>query len=337
MRNTKWRRRQVLAIGAGLLIESCSRKERPARSGGPGRFEDRRWLIGFSNASERNTWRTALRQSIEQEAKKYQNVELFITDADESPAKQASDLEDLMARGVNGLIIGAANPFVANPALGRCHSEGIPTVIVDRKVTSDQYTTFVSSDHAYMATRTLGKLLELVDGRGKIAIVEGLPGVGPAVVRKEAYDAVLKNFPRMQVIRQPGDWSRASGLRVVENIIAANANLVGIHFDGGEMAVGGVQALRAARVSDDMIRVGRPALTWMDDYNGGLKLIKQGLGKFTVQHPPRRHGVLSVHSLILALKGEPVPKQQPIQPQDITPENVDRFVAMDKPDDYWAA
>lgn len=322
-------------IGVSFLEQAC----RPAgkQTGGAGRFEDRRWLIGFSNASERNTWRTALRESIQQEAAKYPQIELFITDADESPAKQVSDLEDLMARGVNGLIIGAANPFVANAALSRCSVEKIPTVIVDRKVSSDAYTSFVSSDHACMARRTLGKLMELTHGRGKIALVEGLPGVGPAVERKAAYDEILQTFQQVHAIRQPGDWSRASGLKVMENILTANPDLVGIHFDGGEMAVGGVQALRAAGITDEMLRAGQPTLTWMDDYNGGLKLIKQGLGKFSVQHPPRQHGILSVRTLVAALKGESVPKQQPIPLQDITPQNVGRFVATDKPDDYWAS
>lgn len=318
-------RRRALAAGAGFLAHACRAKNNGRR------------LIGFSNASERNTWRTALRQSIQEEAARHRDLELFITDADESPAKQASDLEDLIARGVEGLIIGAANPFVANAALARCAAEKIPTVIVDRKVSSDAYTCFVSSDHAYMARRTLGKLMELTGGKGKIAVVEGLPGVGPAVERTAAYDEVLRKFPGVQAIRQPGDWSRASGLKVMENILTANPDLAGIHFDGGEMALGGVQALRAAGITDEMLRAGRPLLTWMDDYNGGLKLIKQGLGKFTVQHPPRRHGVLSLQTLVAALRGETVPKHLPIQPADITPETVDRFVAIDKPDDYWAS
>lgn len=325
MRTYRPNRRQLSVLAAGFLLQSCGVKK-TGRS-----------LIGFSNASERNTWRTALRESIQQEAAKHPNLELFITDADESPAKQASDLEDLLARGVHGLIVGAANPFVANAALARCAAEKIPAIIVDRRVSTDSYTSFVSSDHAYMARRTLGKLMEFTNGKGKIAVIEGLPGVGPAVERKAAYDEVLQKFPQVQAIRQPGDWSRASGLRVMENILTANRDLVGIHFDGGEMALGGVQALRAAGITDEMLRAGRPTLTWMDGYNGGLKLIKQGLGKFSVQHPPRLHGVLSVRTLVAALKGESVPKRQPIPLEDITPENVDRFVAMDKPDDYWGS
>ena len=110
-------------------------------------FADGQWIFGFSNASETNTWRTALREAIEEGAGKYPNVELRITDANDSPAKQVSDLEDLLANGANGLIIGAATTDVANSILERTQQEGIPVIIVDRLVTSDLYTTFVTGDN----------------------------------------------------------------------------------------------------------------------------------------------------------------------------------------------
>ena len=67
-----------------------------------------------------------------------------------------------------------------------------------------------------------------------------------------------------------------------------------------------------------------------------MKLIKAGVGKFSIQHPPRIHGSRSIESLIKIFQGETVPKQQPIRLDFITPENVDPYVAMDQPDDYWA-
>ena len=325
----------LAGTGLALSLGRCRQSSTPDSGDPAGEFEKAHWIIGFSNASEMNTWRTALREAIEQETDKYDNVDLIITDAQESPAKQIADLEDLLARGVSGLIIGPVSPFVANPILEECHREEIPTVIVDRKVSSDKYTTFVSSDQSYMATNVLEKLIELIGNAGEIAIVEGIPGAGPAVERNAAYDAVLEKYPAISAVRQAGDWSRASGQRVTENIITANPDLKGIHFDGGEMALGGIQALREAGTTDEMIRSNRPVLTWLDGYNGGLKMIQAGLGKYAIQHPPRLHGSESVKALIKAFKGEPLPKRLPIAQAVITPENAGDYVALDKPDDYW--
>ena len=330
-------RRQFLAsLAAALLGGACSTSSGPREAGSSESFAARRWVIGFSNASETNTWRTALRESIEQTVAAHDNIDLLITDANDSPAKQVADLEDLLAKGVDGLIIGAANTHVANPAIEECARYGIPTVIVDRKVSTDLYTTFVSTNHTWLAATALEKLVDLIGGRGKIAIIEGLPGTGPAVERNAGYDEVLARHPDVEAIRQAGDWSRASGQRVTENLVTAHPKLDGIHFDGGEMAVGGVQALRAAGITDESMRAGKPFLTWIDGYNGGLKLIKAGIGKFSIQHPPRLHGKQCVESLIQIFRGEPIPKDQPMKLAFITPQNVDRYVALDKPDDYWA-
>lgn len=303
-------------------------------------FADQEWILGFSNASETNTWRTALRESIEAGAGLYPNVELLITDANDSPAKQVADLEDLLAKGSHGLIIGAATTDVANPILERAEQDNIPVIIVDRLVTSEKYTTFVTSDNNVMATTCLSHLCnDLLKGQGKIAIVEGIPGAGPAVERNAAYDVVLKDFPEIEVAaRQAGDWSRASGQRVIENIITAHPDLNGIHFDGGEMALGGIQALRAAGISDDDIRNGQPFLTGMDNYNGWLGAIEQGIGKFTMLHPPRVHGWVSVQTLVQALMGQELPKLTSLAEYQakVTPENAATFYKSDQPDDFWA-
>ena len=315
----------ALGVAASVRIRQSSRGERKTR-----------WTIGFSNASETNTWRTALREAIQEEADRHQDVRLLITDANDSPSKQVADLEDLLAKGVHGLIIGATTIDVAGPILDQCEREGIPVVIVDRKVSSDRYATFVSSDHYSIAFRSLDKLIELLGGRGKIAIVEGIPGSGPAVERNAAYDAVLEKYPAIEVVRQPGDWSRASGLRVTENIVTAHRDLDGIHFDGGEMALGGIQALREAGVTDDMMRAGKPFVTSQDNYNGWMKMIVAGIGRHTVMLPPRAHGRESVKALLKVLSGERVPKRWPVESVEITPENVGDYVAVDKPDDFWA-
>ena len=89
-------RRQGSFWLAGLvcaaILCSCSQDEMPTEHGTLVAFEDRNWTIGFSNASEANTWRTALRESIEEEVAQYENVELLITDANDSPAKQVADM-----------------------------------------------------------------------------------------------------------------------------------------------------------------------------------------------------------------------------------------------------
>ena len=112
----------ILALGgaASVRIWQSSRDEKKTR-----------WTIGFSNAWETNTWRTALREPIQEEADRHQDVRLFITDAHDSPSKQVADLEDLLAKGVEGLIIGAAT---ADDESGRIFLNG-QQVRIDSRAT----------------------------------------------------------------------------------------------------------------------------------------------------------------------------------------------------------
>jgi ABC-type sugar transport system substrate-binding protein len=104
------------------------------------------------------------------------------------------------------------------------------------------------------------------------------------------------------------------------------------------MALGGIQALRAAGITDDDMKAGRPFLTGQDNYNGWLKMINEGVGKFTVLYPPRVHGWVSVQSLVKALMGEELPKTTSLRPYmaEVTPENASAFYAADQPDDFWS-
>ena len=128
---------------------------------------------------------------------------------------RSADLEDLLAKGSNGLIIGAATTDVANSILERAEQDGIPVIIVDRLVTSDKYTTFVTSDNHVMATTCLSHLCTICSAaKGRSRSSKG----SPVRVRRSSGTPPMTRcwqFPEIEVAaRQAGDWSRASGQRV---------------------------------------------------------------------------------------------------------------------------
>ena len=70
----------------------------------------------------------------------------LVTDANDDPTKQIADIEDLISRGVDLLLIAPATEEALNPVVGRATKQGIPVVMVDRKVTSrENYITFVTA------------------------------------------------------------------------------------------------------------------------------------------------------------------------------------------------
>jgi ribose transport system substrate-binding protein len=105
------------------------------------------YIIGFSNASISNSWRFGLLHSIQQAAHDYadQIKQLIITDANDDPAKQVSDVQDLISRGVDLLIVSAATVEALDTIVTKAYENGISVVMVDRRVTSENFTTFITS------------------------------------------------------------------------------------------------------------------------------------------------------------------------------------------------
>jgi ABC-type sugar transport system substrate-binding protein len=93
---------------------------------------DKKFKIGFSNASVSNTWRVAMYDMMKEEAAKHPNVELLYTDANDNAAKQNSDVDDLLAKGIDALLISPSTEAALNPAIEKAYAKGIPVIVFDR-------------------------------------------------------------------------------------------------------------------------------------------------------------------------------------------------------------
>ena len=110
------------------------------------------YTIGFSNASISNPWRVAMLHGIEAAAERHadQLERFIITDAGDDPSTQAADIQDLIAQGVDILLVSPVTAEALDPVIRRATRDGIPVVLVDRAVTDpESYITFVTaSDQA---------------------------------------------------------------------------------------------------------------------------------------------------------------------------------------------
>jgi ribose transport system substrate-binding protein len=196
-------------VGAtGLLTRPAAASDAPPRPGyygaprtwlwNPGfntMVETAKWkkagpyVIGFSNASISNAWRVAFQHGVLWAAGQHsdQIKHFLITDANDDPTKQIADIEDLASRGVDLLLIAPATEEALNPAVGRAMKQGIPIVMVDRKVTSrENYITFVTASDTAVGRIEAQWLCEHLKGKGNIVMLPGIAGASPAEIRIRA-------------------------------------------------------------------------------------------------------------------------------------------------------
>lgn len=268
--------------------------------------KDGPYVIGFSNASISNSWRVGMLHSIQQAAADNadQIKQLIITDANDDPAKQVADVQDLISRGVDLLIVSAATAEALDAIVTRAHEDGIPVVLVDRRITSDNYTTFITASDWVYGHMSAQWMVEKLGGKGNIVMLPGMAGVSVAETRIAAANQVFANYPDIKVLdMQYTDWSPAKGKQVMAALIQKYGDQInGVWNDHGLQGSGAIEAMVEAGWTT------LPPITCAD-LNGCVKgAVENKAPAFNYDYPPAMGG-LSVRVALDILAGKPVPKQ----------------------------
>jgi ribose transport system substrate-binding protein len=267
--------------------------------------KDGPFVIGFSNASISNSWRVGMLHSIQQAAADNadQIKQLIITDANDDPAKQVADVQDLISRGVDLLIVSAATAEALDAIVTRAYEEGIPVVLVDRRITSENFTTFITASDWVYGHMSAQWMVEKLGGKGNIVMLPGMAGVSVAETRITAAKQVFANYPDIKVLDlQYTDWSPAKGKQVMAALIQKyGTEINGVWNDHGLQGSGAIEAMVEAGWTT------LPPITCAD-LNGCVKgAVENGAPAFNYDYPPAMGG-LSVDVALDILAGRPVPK-----------------------------
>ncbi|RWF58896.1 MAG: sugar ABC transporter substrate-binding protein [Mesorhizobium sp.] len=303
------------------------------------------YRIGFSNASQADLWLVTFAQGVQwQVANRKDLIEKFIiTDANSDPAKQISDIQDLVNQDIDLLIVNPATADALNPILGRVMRQGIPVVTVARRVEDDEnFVSFVTASDAALARTCAAWMAEKLEGKGKIVLLPGLAGSSPAEARLAAAKEVFAQFPQIEVIdTQYTGWSPANGKQVMSAIIQrAGKEINGVWADSGLQASGSVEAFQSAGFTAEQI----PPHTG-GDMNGMYKAaLKNGFPFCGADYTPSM-GITAVDVALDVLQGAAVPKQVDVNFQVVVSEGDETtsvkadvplkdYVAANKPDDF---
>lgn len=208
-------------------------------------------LVGFSQMESDGPWRIAETNSMKSEAqKRADKFELVVSDAQGQTSKQVSDVEDMIARRVDVIFLAPREFEGLAPALQAAKKSKIPVFLIDREAAGtagEDYVTFLGSNFVEQGRRAAEWLAKKTNGKASIIELMGTPGSSVARDRSDGFKQGLKDRPDMKVIAsQTGDFSRANGQKVMENIIQSKGNeITAVYAHNDEMALGAIQALKA--------------------------------------------------------------------------------------------
>lgn len=272
--------------------------------------------IGVSFQELDNPYFVVMKEAVE-EASDSIGAELYLTDARHDVTKQISDIEDLIQKDIDILLINPTDSVGVETAVQSAKRAGVVVVAVDAQA-NGPIDSFVGSKN-YDAGLQAGEMLaKTLGGKGEVAILDGIPVV-PILERVRGFKAAMERYPDMQVVDiQNGKQERGTAMTVTENMIQSHPDLKGLFSvnDGGAMG-----ALSAIEASDrDISLVSVDGLSEVVD-----AILKGGPFKATVAQFPRDQMRVALGIALAKYWGANVPSTIPIDVKLLTAENASGF------------
>ncbi|TCO47286.1 ABC transporter substrate-binding protein [Actinocrispum wychmicini] len=264
-------------------------------------------VVGFSQSEkEANPFRIAETQSIKDEAAKVGVKQLLTTNADSQLAKQISDIQDMITKGAQVLVVAPLNSDGLEPALSAARAKNIPVLTIDRKVNSTackDYVAFLGSNFVDQGKRAAQQMAKALGNKGKVAILLGSSGNNVTTDRTSGFvDELKASAPDIQVVaQQTGEFARDKGQQVMEQIIQAQPDINGVYAENDEMGLGALVALSGAgRKPGTDVQV-----VSIDGTHNAVQKVTEGQMYAVVESNPR-FGPLAFQTLQTFLSGQAV-------------------------------
>ncbi len=278
--------------------------------------------IGVANFTLCCAYFIGMSEAISDEAAKHGGVEVRTTDANGDAAKLTSDIEDLIAQGVDGVIINAGPLESATAALEALDAAGIPVVMVDRKLAGGPYTSWVGPDNEAIGVQAGEFIVEQLGGEGKLAVIKGGPADNTiGLARTEGMLSQVEETD-IEVVTAPdfADWSEDGGLAAMEDLLAAHDDIDAVFCENDSMCLGAQKAIEDAGLTDSIFIVG------VDGQKEALKAILDGTNYLaTGYNDSDEIGRAGFQRLMEILDGQDVEQDTVFPSPLITAENVEEY------------
>ncbi len=258
--------------------------------------------------TEANEFWQAMAQGYRDAAERYGvNVEVGSVATEGDTSQQLALLESYLDMDYDALFVSPIAPTNLNSALAQATEMGIPIINVDELIPTDaareagiEIEMSIASNN-YMAGELAGQyVLDHVDPGAQVAIIEGIAGNVSGQDRRDGFfDTVNETLD--VVASQPADWDRSRALDVVTNILQSNPDVKAIYCANDTMALGAVQAVRAAGLEGEVFILGTDAIP------EALDAVRAGEMAGTVAQFPYEMAFIVVESGIKIMEGRPVP------------------------------
>ncbi len=319
----------ILMVGSGISFSGCGKENAnravgpPASSVGPGSYFERMRAAPITAAeldkvekgnkpyrlalivkTRNNPFFEPMIRAFEQETR------LLGCEAEVQAPAQESDKEQQFAmvqavgaRGADAILLAPADSRAILPALKQVHDKGVLVVNLDNRVDRGAAISidadidgYVGADNQRGGELAGKKMVELLGGKGRVAILEGIRGADNAEARRRGFENAVKD--KLEVVaKDSAEWDTQKAYSKFQSMLAANKDLAGLFCANDKMALGAVKAIKEAG------QTGKIKVIGYDNIPDVQPLLKSGQLAATIEQHPDLMGKYGVRMAVGLLNG----------------------------------
>lgn len=301
----------VIIIGMILISTSCSEKGKQAQQ------DQAKWAIGMSQCNLGEPWRVQMNADIRKAADAQTELKVIYKDAQNDTLKQRAQMEEFINAVVDLIIISPKEAAPLTPVVAQAYQEGIPVIVLDRRVLGDQYTCFIGADNKKIGKAAGKWIAELLENKGKVVELKGLMTSTPGQDRHTGFREGIKGTDVEIIFEADMKWLEPNARKEMESALArfGEIDLVYAHNDPG--AHGAYLAAKAAGREKNIRFVGIDGLA-----QEGQIYVRQGVLEASFEYPTG--GKEAIELALDILNGKSVPKEITLSSRVFTKYNINQ-------------
>ncbi len=260
--------------------------------------------IGVSIPSADHGWTGGVvwwaKKAIDDWKKKDKDAEFVLVTA-ESAQKQVNQIEGLMVKQINALVVLPHDSAPLTPVVKQVHDGGVYTIVVDRGLTKPAHDVYIAGDNPGFGREAGRFIANELKGKGRVVVLEGIPCV-INTERVEAFKEVMKKHRGIRILdSQPAHWSTQKGLEIMETFLQKYRRIDAVWAGDDDVLKGALQAYKESGRKDVKLFLGG---------GGSKEVIKKILDddpqvRATVTYPPNMVAT-AISLAVKGLRGTPI-------------------------------
>lgn len=262
--------------------------------------EQKKFKVGISQCSS-DDWRKKMNEEILREVMLHDNVEVEIRSADDSSAKQISDLDYFVKNGFDLIAVAPNEASALTPKIKEIYEAGMPVIVYDRDINGDYFTAYQGADNHEIGSMAAAYCGTIAGPEPRILEIRGLAGSSPAEGRHAGFRQAADSLGYDVLAEAYGNWNLEDARDAVDSLLSLYPSTNVIYAHNDRMAIGASEVTRS-RGRDDIKIIGIDAAPQI-----GIKAVSEKLIDATFLYPTEGH--MLMRTALAILEGQPFEKK----------------------------